>query len=95
MMYGEISEDSGFQFLSAGQPSRAVFSYEHDRLMEVSPLQFPPLGIMPSLGVIDRNTTNSPMGFKEHYELNEWSLMGAGDIVLHTDGLVETTSVWS
>jgi len=90
MIYGEISEDSGFQFLSAGQPFPAVFSYEHDRFMEVSPLQFPPLGILPSLGVIDRNTTNSPLGFKEHYELNEWSLMGAGDIVLlHTDGLVE------
>jgi serine phosphatase RsbU (regulator of sigma subunit) len=90
MVYAEISEDSRFQFLSAGQPFPAIFSHEHDRFMEVSPVQFPPLGIMPSLGLIDRITTSSPMGFTEQYELNEWSLMGAGDIVLlHTDGLVD------
>lgn len=58
--------------------------------MEVSPVSFPPLGILPSLGVIDRSTTKSPLGFKDHYELNEWPLMGAGDILLlHTDGLAE------
>jgi len=40
--------------------------------------------------VIDRNTTTSLLGFKDHYEMNEWLLMGAGDILLlHTDGLVE------
>jgi serine phosphatase RsbU (regulator of sigma subunit) len=90
LIYAEISEDSRFQFLSAGQPFPAIFSHQHDRFMEVSPLHFPPLGIMPSLGLIDRMTTNSPMGFTEQYELNEWSLMGVGDIVLlHTDGLVE------
>jgi serine phosphatase RsbU (regulator of sigma subunit) len=90
MIYGEISEDSKFRFLSAGQPFPSVFSNEHNRFMEVSPVSFPPLGILPSLGVIDRNTTKSPLGFQDHYELNEWSLMGAGDILLlHTDGLVE------
>ena len=47
-------------------------------------------GILPSLGVIDRSTTKSPLGFKDPYELNEWSLIGAGDILLlHTDGLTE------
>jgi serine phosphatase RsbU (regulator of sigma subunit) len=90
MIYGEISEDSRFRFLSAGQPFPAVFSNEHNRFMEVSPVSFPPLGILPSLGVIDRSTTKSPLGFKDPYELNEWSLMGAGDILLlHTDGLTE------
>jgi serine phosphatase RsbU (regulator of sigma subunit) len=90
MMYGEISEDAKFRFLSAGQPYPAVFSRECDRFMEVSPVQFPPIGIMPSLGMIDEKTTKSPLGFKDQYELNEWTLMGAGDIVLmHTDGLSE------
>ena len=90
MIYGEISEDSKFRFLSAGQPFPAVFSNEHNRFMEVSPVSFPPLGILPSLGVIDRSTTKSPLGFQDHYELNEWTLMGAGDILLLcTDGLVE------
>jgi serine phosphatase RsbU (regulator of sigma subunit) len=92
MIYGEISEDSRFRFLSAAQPFPAVFSFEHDRLMEVSPdfcISFPPLGLMPSLG-IDRNATRSTLGFTDSYQMNEWSLMGAGDILLiHTDGLVE------
>jgi serine phosphatase RsbU (regulator of sigma subunit) len=90
MTYGEISEDAKFRFLSAGQPPPAVFSRECDRLMDVSAVQCPPIGIMPSLGMIDEQTTKSPLGFTGQYELNEWSLMGAGDVVLlHTDGLSE------
>jgi serine phosphatase RsbU (regulator of sigma subunit) len=92
MIYGEISEDSHFRFLSAAQPFPAVFSNEHDRFMEVSPglcVSFPPLGLMPSLG-IDRNATQSPLGFTDRYQMNEWLLMGAGDILLlHSDGLLE------
>jgi serine phosphatase RsbU (regulator of sigma subunit) len=54
-------------------------------------VSFPPLGMLPSLHAIDRSTVGTSMlGFKERYETNEWSLMGAGDILLlHTDGLVE------
>ena len=92
MIYGEISEDFHFRFLSAAQPFPAVFSNEHNRFMEVSPalcVSFPPLGMMPSLG-IDRNITESALGFTDRYQMNEWSLMGAGDILLlFTDGLVE------
>jgi len=90
LIYGEISEDSGFRFLSAGQPHPAVFSAQHDRFMDVTLVSFPPLGILPSLGVIDRSRTESPLGFAGRYELNDWSLMGAGDILLlYTDGLSE------
>jgi serine phosphatase RsbU (regulator of sigma subunit) len=92
MIYGEISEDFHFRFLSAAQPFPAVFSNEHNRFMEVSStlcVSFPPLGMMPSLG-IDRNTTESALGFTDRYQMNEWLLMGAGDILLlHTDGLAE------
>jgi serine phosphatase RsbU (regulator of sigma subunit) len=91
MIYGEISEDAKFRFLSAGQPYPVVFSNYHDRFMEVSPqlcLSYPPLGMLPSFNVIDRNATSSVLGFKEGYEVNEWTLMGRGDILLlHTDGL--------
>ena len=34
LLYGEISEDSTFRFLSAGHPFPAVFSNRHDRFME-------------------------------------------------------------
>jgi len=93
MIYGEISEDASFRFLSAAQPFPLVFSRQYDRFMEVSPhlcVSFPPLGMLPSLDVIDRGTTESILGFKDRYEVNEWVLMGAGDILLlHTDGLAE------
>jgi serine phosphatase RsbU (regulator of sigma subunit) len=90
MIYGEISEDATFRFLSAGMPFPAVFSNQHDRFMDVSDhlkVSFPPLGMMPSF-VIDRRVTTSLLGFKERYEMNEWTLMGRGDVLLlHTDGL--------
>jgi len=90
MIYGEISEDSRFRFLSAGQPPPAVFSNEHDRFMDVSPISFPPLGLLPSLGMIDDDATDSPLGFKDRYTLNDWSLMSPGDILLlHSDGLTD------
>ncbi|MGE0393302.1 MAG: PP2C family protein-serine/threonine phosphatase [Vicinamibacterales bacterium] len=92
LIYGEISEDATFRFLSAGQPTPVVFSRAMDRLMDVDKersISFPPLGMMPSLDAIDRSVTHEPpLGFKQTYQLNEWQLMGAGDILLiHTDGL--------
>ena len=94
MIYGEISEDAKFRFLSAAAPAPAVFSRKEDRFMEVAPdlrVSFPPLGMLPSLHAIDRSTVGeSIFGFKDRYQTNEWRLMGAGDILLlHTDGLSE------
>jgi serine phosphatase RsbU (regulator of sigma subunit) len=93
MIYGEISEDANFRFISAAQPLPAVFSRRYDRFMKVSQdlcVSFPPIGLLPSLHVTDRHTTDSVLGFKDHYQLNEWMLMGEGDILLlHTDGLAE------
>ncbi|PYR35005.1 MAG: hypothetical protein DMF89_15965 [Acidobacteria bacterium] len=93
MIYGEITEEAGFRFLSAAQPFPVVFSNAHDRFMDVSPdlcVSFPPLGMVPSLHVTDRPQTTSPLGFKDRYQMNEWVLMGAGDILLLcTDGLAE------
>jgi len=93
MIYGEISEDTTFRFLSAAHPPPVVFSNQHNRFMEVSQdfcTSFPPIGTLPSLDVIDRNVSQSVLGFKERYQLNEWRLMGTGDILLlYTDGLLE------
>jgi serine phosphatase RsbU (regulator of sigma subunit) len=94
MIYGEISEDTTFRFLSAAHPPPVVFSNQHDRFMEVSAdfcTSFPPIGTLASPDDIDRNTTTqSVLGFKDRYQLNEWKLMGNGDILLlYTDGLLE------
>jgi serine phosphatase RsbU (regulator of sigma subunit) len=93
LIYGEMAEDATFRFLSAAMPFPSVFSARHDRFMEVSAdlrISFPPLGMMPSWDNIDRNVTSSILGFKDHYAMNKWLLMGEGDILLlHTDGLSE------
>jgi serine phosphatase RsbU (regulator of sigma subunit) len=93
MIYGEISEDGTFQFISAGHPAPIVFSYLNDRIMEVSQelcTSFPPIGTLPSEVDIDRRASKSVLGYKREYEVNEWTLMGAGDILLlYTDGLLE------
>src|SRR5687768_5116924 len=80
LIYGEISEDARFRFLSAAHPFPSVFSKRHGRFMDVGPRQrvsFPPLGMQPSFAGIDRNATGpGTMGFKDHYEMNEWWIMG-------------------
>lgn len=93
LIYGEISEDARFRFLAAAQPFPVVFSNRHDKFMPVNPrlcISFPPVGMFPSLDVTDRQHIHSVLGFKEHYEINEWVLMGQGDILLlHSDGLAD------
>ena len=92
-VYGEISEDATFRFLLAGHPPPIVFSAENNRFMEVDRercISFPPLGTFPSKSVIDWHRSKSVLGFKEPYEVNKWTLMGSGDILLlYTDGLQE------
>src|SRR4029077_411767 len=49
MIYGEISEDCSFRFLSAAHPLPLVFSSRHDRFMEVGQdycTSFPPIGTL-------------------------------------------------
>jgi serine phosphatase RsbU (regulator of sigma subunit) len=93
LIYGEISDDGRFQFLSAAFPPPFVFSQRYDRFMDVDQdlcVSFPPLGVVPSRHVSDRNNISSVLGFKDDYMINQWVLMGEGDILLlHTDGLAE------
>jgi hypothetical protein len=93
MIYGEISENSTFRFLSAAHPHPIVFSRLNDRFMEIGKEHcetFPPIGTMPSENPIERSVVESVLGVKKRYELNEWQIMGNGDIlVLYTDGLLE------
>jgi serine phosphatase RsbU (regulator of sigma subunit) len=94
LIYGEISEDARFRFLSAAQPSPVVFSKKHDRFVEIHAdgcVSFPPLGVMPSLDFLDRRKTPATVfGFKDSYQINERWLMVAGDVMLlYTDGLAD------
>lgn len=93
VLYGEITSGATFRFVSAAHPPPVVFSAERDGFVEIGPellTTFPPLGTIPSEHDIDRRRTESVLGFKRRYEVNEWKLMGAGDIMLLlTDGVTE------
>jgi serine phosphatase RsbU (regulator of sigma subunit) len=94
MIYGEVSEQGMFKFVSAAHPLPIVFSNEFDRIVDISPERFsvfPPLGSQPPEFHIDRRKIRSnPLGYKKKYKINEINLMGQGDILLiYTDGLSE------
>jgi len=93
MIYGEISENGLFRFLSAAHPFPIVFSYRNDKIVHVgneNTITFPPIGTMPSRDDVDYRQHNSPLGRKDGYTVNELTLMGHGDILLlFTDGFVD------
>ncbi len=93
MIYGEISEDGTFRFISAGHPKPLIYSAKFDRLVDIDPdrtRNFLPVGVFPSEGDIDEPPMKAPAHAKKRYAINEVSLMGVGDILLlQTDGLHE------
>jgi len=91
MIYGEISNSGKFRFISAAHSAPLLFSNEQDKLVKISEdkiTNYFPIGIVPSIEDIDKSRSNSVMGFKEKYAVNEIDLMDNKDImVLYTDGL--------
>lgn len=93
MIYGEISEDGTFRFISAGHPKPLIFSAAYDRLVDIDPERMRnvlPIGLFPSQGDIDEPETLGHQPRQKRFSVNQVSLMGAGDILLlQTDGLHE------
>jgi serine phosphatase RsbU (regulator of sigma subunit) len=93
MIYGEISEEGRFRFITAGHQPPAVFSREYGRFMEICKdrlVSFPPVGMLPTVGDPDDRVNPSRYAYKKRYQVNEIDLLSPGDIlVLHTDGLSE------
>lgn len=89
MVYGEISANGTFRFISAAHPPPLVFSNKFDRLVAISDerlASFPQIGTMPSPG--NSEISVPLLGIKEKYTVNEINLMGSGDILLlYSDGL--------
>ncbi|MCH8010820.1 MAG: serine/threonine-protein phosphatase [Candidatus Marinimicrobia bacterium] len=93
LIYGEISENGKFRFITAGHPPPLVFSNQYNNFVKLSKgrlLTFPPIGMFPSTADIDKKRHFSNIGYKQKYTVNELNLLDAGDIILlYTDGLSE------
>ncbi len=92
MIYGEISNEGRFRFISAAHQPPVVFSRKYGKLVPMSPshiVSFPPIGMFPGDDDAEKRYP-SLVGYKKRYTVNEINLLGSGDVLLlHTDGLSE------
>jgi len=92
MIYGEISEEGRFRFISAAHQPPVVFSREYQKIMPIRRdmiVTFPPVGMLPSVDDRDPGKDNV-LGYKKRYTVNELHLLGPGDLMLLcTDGLAD------
>jgi serine phosphatase RsbU (regulator of sigma subunit) len=99
LIYGEISHNGRFRFLSAGHPQPLVFSREYDRFVEISTdrlVSYAPLGLQLREDDADAKLFPPTLGYKRRYTVNELNLMGHGDVLfLYTDGLLDPFSVYT
>jgi serine phosphatase RsbU (regulator of sigma subunit) len=91
MIYGEISEEGEFRFISAAHPNPIVFSSKHNQIIDLGENYIngsTPLGMFPSEASSEELQSGRPIQFKADYEINQIKLENPGDIILlHSDGL--------
>lgn len=90
MVYGEITEQGRFRFISAGHPRPLIYSAEFQRFVDVDPsrlVSVHPIGLFPTEGDVDRAVADRPAAESPRSRVNEVSLMNRGDVLLlTTDG---------
>lgn len=93
MIYGEISQEGRFRFISAAHPPPKVFSRKVRRFAPVSGerlVTYPPVGMFASRHDLGERVEPGWLGYKDDYTVNQIDLLGAGDLLLlATDGLTE------
>jgi serine phosphatase RsbU (regulator of sigma subunit) len=90
MVYGEISEDGTFRFISAGHPRPLIYSAAFGRFVELDGaglVSVPPIGLFPTEGDVDRAMAGWVGTESPRQRINEVRLLGDGDVLLlYTDG---------
>jgi serine phosphatase RsbU (regulator of sigma subunit) len=90
MIYGEITEDGRFRFISAGHPRPLVYSAEFRCFVEIDRsrlISVHPIGLFPTEDDIDRRVAERPAAESPRSLVNEVTLMAPGDVLLlTTDG---------
>jgi serine phosphatase RsbU (regulator of sigma subunit) len=93
MIYGEITEDGRFRFISAGHPRPLVYSSERGRFVEIDRsrmISVHPIGLFPTEDDIDGGVAERPAAESPRSRVNEVNLMEKGDVLLlTTDGAWE------
>ncbi len=93
MLYGEVTADGAFRFVSAGHPLPVVYSRRYERLVHISrecATVYTPLGMLPPEQEVDEPREEVYRVPGRGYRVNEIRLMGERDVmILYTDGLAE------
>jgi serine phosphatase RsbU (regulator of sigma subunit) len=91
MIYGEITDEGRFRYVSAGHTPPLVFSREYGRLMPLGAdrtVSHALLGMFPATA--EARTGDLPGSTDKKLSVNEIELLGEGDILLlATDGFTE------
>ncbi len=91
LLYGEISQNGTFRFISAGHEYPKIFSYKRDCFVDIQTNEISstqPIGILPSRGDVDDRDVNNLIGYQDEIVINERRMLAVGDmIILYTDGL--------
>lgn len=93
MIYGEISDQGKFRFISAAHPPPVVYSGEFERIVKLDSdrtVSSTPIGMFTTSDDVDDHDGAPPPRLADRHTVNEIVLLGTGDILLlYTDGLSE------
>ncbi|UCF66548.1 MAG: serine/threonine-protein phosphatase [Acidobacteriota bacterium] len=93
LLYGEISREGRFRFVSAASPPPLIFSREHQRMYSLDSrlaISQAPVGFFPSEDDPDKARLSNEEDAASRFSINEIQLLSEGDaLLIYTDGLAD------